>query len=160
LSHSPLLFFLFPPPQLQFQTKKEFVRFLTHEYRLSLNPIIKGIDTIRENLKVSQYMYHLFPVVRDIRSACNMAVALLDNVFFVNDLEDNTLVLDRMESKVDELVSEAIEPMRKKVLSLESVCLSLPSVPLDLASSHTRFTPHSSPSLSLCHARHWRKAFN
>jgi hypothetical protein len=91
------------------------VRFLTHEYRLSLNPIIKGIDTIRESLKVSQYMYHLFPVVRDIRSACNMAVALLDNVFFVNDLEDNTLVLDRMESKVDQLVSEAIEPMRKKV---------------------------------------------
>ena len=69
-------------------------------------------------MKSSQYMYHLFPVVRDIRSACDVAVALLDNVFFVNDLEDNKLELDRTESKIGELVNDAIEPMKKKVSQL------------------------------------------
>lgn len=74
------------------------------------------MDTIKESLKSNQYMYHLFPVVRDIRSACDVAVALLDNVFFVNDLEDNKLVLERADTKIGELLNEAIEPMKKKVL--------------------------------------------
>lgn len=85
------------------ETKRIFVRHASHEIRTPLNVVLSGLeymnkfkDSMNEEMK---------EVIRDIKSACSIAIEVLNDLLTYEKLDSNILTLDKSTCDVVELVS-------------------------------------------------------
>lgn len=102
--------------QYHLTTKKNFIRFLSNEYHLSLKTIITGVEITNSTVQSycdMPYMAGVQRLLTDVRYSCDMAGRLLDNVMLVDEIKDNALSLIRLEHPVFDIINEAVKPLEQ-----------------------------------------------
>ena len=103
-------------PQHLVNAKKAFIRFLSYEYRVSLNTIKASVESTQavteENTpQLSKIQHHL----NGTKSACLVACSLLDNAMFFIEMEDRNATINKSHYDMAELLHLALMPMQQKV---------------------------------------------
>jgi signal transduction histidine kinase len=92
------------------KAKKVYVRYISHEMRTPLNAAHLGLKILEKNLnsyKGPKQSEHL-EIVREVGTACEMAVTILNDLLNYDKLEDETLVIEPSKVVASEYILQSI----------------------------------------------------
>jgi signal transduction histidine kinase len=92
------------------KAKKVYVRYISHEMRTPLNAAHLGLKILEKNLnyyKGPKQSEHL-EIVREVGTACEMAVTILNDLLNYDKLEDETLIIEPTKVVASEYIMQSI----------------------------------------------------
>ena len=98
-------FVLYLQEELEF--KRMFVRYITHEVRTPMNTAIMGLDLLMEVYTKHKNEDDL-KTVQDIKKSCDIAANVLNELLMFDKLESGTLLIEKIEIDVLNLIQEAV----------------------------------------------------
>mmetsp|Transcript_10111 Transcript_10111/g.10197 ORF Transcript_10111/g.10197 Transcript_10111/m.10197 type:complete len:764 (+) Transcript_10111:179-2470(+) len=120
--------------QSELEFKRMFVRYISHEVRTPLNTAIIGLQVLSEELRSSHDSFGSGIItghaetVTDIRTACDIAVNVLNELLTFDKLEAGTLMIEKSDANAVDLITQTvssflIQARQKKIgLSINNDC--------------------------------------
>lgn len=96
------------------ESKKNFVRYISHEVRTPLNIVFMGLQflTSEASLKENNLSKDTQSLLTESLGACEMAISILNELLLYDKVEDGNLVLEKEAVLVSQFLSEVISPFR------------------------------------------------
>ena len=95
-----------------------FIRYITHEVRTPLNTAIMGLDLLSEDSTINGNKDNL-KTVTDIKTSCDVAVNVLNELLMFDKLEGGTLLLERVEIDIIEFMQEVVQLFQIQVIYMQ-----------------------------------------
>eukprot|EP01041_Mallomonas_annulata_P001143 gene1143-2210_t len=93
------------------ETKKNLVRFVSHETRTPLNLVVMGLELLERNLKKNNiYDDELTEIVKETKASCTLAVETLTDILDYEKLDGGIMKLEKGPLNVMQLLSEIMSP--------------------------------------------------
>eukprot|EP01041_Mallomonas_annulata_P003416 gene3416-6779_t len=109
------------------EVKRSFIRFISHEVRTPLNVMKLGLDIVKSEMEDHQCSHESLDCLNDVRSSCNQAVYILNELLNFQKIEAGILSLDRLLLSAWDVLTGSLtssEEMARKV----GVQLVIPTV--------------------------------
>eukprot|EP00602_Paraphysomonas_sp_CaronLab_P001540 CAMPEP_0185030954 /NCGR_PEP_ID=MMETSP1103-20130426/18119_1 /TAXON_ID=36769 /ORGANISM="Paraphysomonas bandaiensis, Strain Caron Lab Isolate" /LENGTH=473 /DNA_ID=CAMNT_0027566271 /DNA_START=719 /DNA_END=2140 /DNA_ORIENTATION=+ len=94
-----------------FSIKKRFVKYVSREVRMTLDTVYIGLDLAIDMSRRLANAEELERLVSDIKVSCGLVDRVLDDIFIVDDMEDNKLFLYRRIVRAVDVICNAMKPM-------------------------------------------------
>jgi len=127
----------------ELEFKRMFVRYISHEVRTPLNTALMGLQVLIEELSLSTHTSNKenFQIVVDIKTSTEIAINVLNELLAFDKLESGTLILEKTELNVVELVEKTLQPFYIQSKRAQ-VSLSLEMNPQNFVSSQNSYFIH------------------
>jgi signal transduction histidine kinase len=146
------------------ESKKNFVRYVSHEVRTPLNIVFMGLQflTSEEFTTENTVNEDTRTLLRETLDACGMAISILNELLLYDKVEDGQLVLEKESVVVAQMLHDVIAPFRAQaaekqvslffkeedhlpqILSITGVCVDVnkfSQVIRNLVSNAIKFSP-------------------
>ena len=94
-----------------------FVSYISHEVRTPLNTAIMGLQVLAEELEGADA--ETKQSLREVRTSCDIAVNVLNELLMFDKLEGGTLMLEKTKAKALELITKTIAPFQIQVHTVQ-----------------------------------------
>jgi signal transduction histidine kinase len=100
------------------ESKKSFVRYISHEVRTPLNTVSLGLDLLIEELEAdySARSRDYIDSATELKQAAGIAVEILNDLLQYDKLSDDTLQIHREPHHALDLIDETINTFKIQVL--------------------------------------------
>ena len=139
------------------ETKRIFVRHVSHEIRTPLNVVMSGLEYL--NSFQEGISKEAADVIRDIKSACSVAIDILNDLLTYEKIDSNILALDRshcdvvllvkkvfnmfqIQAKYSDITMELDSPSPADSVMIDGDSTKLSQVLRNLVSNAVKFTPN------------------
>ena len=93
--------------------KRMFVSYISHEVRTPLNTVIMGLQVLADDLESADQ--DTLTSLQDVRTSCDIAVNVLNELLMFDKLEGGTLMLEKTKANAMELITKTITPFQIQV---------------------------------------------
>ncbi len=102
------------------ETKKTFIRYISHEIRSPLSTTSLGLDYLIEQLgaKKMQSLDAILEVVKDAKVTCELATSTLNDLLMFDKIETGMLEVSTVECDAWEFVNNCVKPFQLQVIEL------------------------------------------
>ncbi len=98
-------------------TKKTFVRYISHEIRSPLSTASLGLDFLATQMSDNRLTYEqVLEVVRDAKIATDIATSTLNDLLMFDKIESGMLVVVLTDCDMWEFVNRCVKPFNIQVL--------------------------------------------
>eukprot|EP00602_Paraphysomonas_sp_CaronLab_P000748 CAMPEP_0185028374 /NCGR_PEP_ID=MMETSP1103-20130426/13995_1 /TAXON_ID=36769 /ORGANISM="Paraphysomonas bandaiensis, Strain Caron Lab Isolate" /LENGTH=486 /DNA_ID=CAMNT_0027562765 /DNA_START=929 /DNA_END=2389 /DNA_ORIENTATION=- len=85
--------------QIKLEAKKNFVRYVSHEIRTPLNTVFLGLQVLTDRLNVKELKSQVGSegreLCKDLKSACWVAIEMLNDLLLFDKIEEGQIVLEK-----------------------------------------------------------------
>lgn len=139
------------------ETKRIFVRHVSHEIRTPLNVVMSGLEYL--NSFQEGISTEAADIIRDIKSACSVAIDILNDLLTYEKIDSNILALDKspcdvvllvkkvfnmfkIQAKYSDITMELETPSNIESVIIDGDSTKLSQVIRNLVSNAVKFTPN------------------
>ena len=95
-----------------------FIRYISHEIRTPLNTVIMGFDVLKEEMVRLNEPKERLDTVDEMRTSCEAAINILNNILTSDKLETSSLQLEKQEVNALQLIRSTVNPFVLQVCTV------------------------------------------
>ena len=118
--------------QTLLETKKNFVKCISHEVRTPLNTVRMGLQLLLSRSTEFCIPEECMLILSDINSSCENSIDVLNELLLYDKMEDNTVQIEKESTLIRKILLDTIAPFAVQVWSMD--CCLPPSADANVPS--------------------------